>query len=100
MNLSELDTMKEYYDLFKERFGLSFNYGFTGRFCYVSISGPCSGYNIVYAEAYGYDFAACIHALQKKLCTYGLVPDINNIGLFPPFSSAKELEMKLDLMGR
>ena len=99
MNLSELDTMKEYHDLFQECFGLNFNYGFKGRFCYVSISRSSSGYDITYAEAYGDDFDECIRHLQKKLCTYGLSPDDFDLGPFPLFNSPSELRMKLELQG-
>ena len=105
MSLSEeFDELQMYRELFKKHFGLQFDYGWVGP-CdgsckYITLSETGSGYNIIFLEAYGDSFAACIHRLQKKLCTYGLVPDTNNIGLFPPFSSPKELDMKLSLMGK
>lgn len=100
----EFDELQRYRELFKKHFGLQFDYGWVGPrdgSCkYITLSKTGSSYDITFVEAYGDSFAACLQTLQKKLCTYGLIPDTNNIGLFPLFSSPRELEMKLDLMGK
>lgn len=104
MSLEEEIELQRYRELFKKHFGLKFDYGCVGA-CdgnckYITLTKDESGYNIICLEAYGDSFAACIHTLQKKLCTHGLVPDIDNFGPFPPFSSANELEMKLGIAGK
>ena len=110
MDISELNTtqMQEYRELFEKHFNLSFKYGVTGKYygvtgkycCYIIITRTDPHYDIVYAEAFGDDFDECLGQIQKRLYTYGLSPDSSDPGPFPPFSSPKELEMKLELRGK
>ena len=99
MDISELNDMREYHDIFKKFFGLNFDYGFTGTCCHVRIIQEGPTYNFVFAEAYRDTFKKCVEYIQERIYTRRMTPD-NPLFEIPPFSSPKELEMKLTLMGK